>query len=454
MIHRVRLLLAIALLLAATPAVRAGNGLIADHLARGYGLERAWFSHAPIDRARSRVVSATLEGDQLFVLSTAGVLQAINAETGASDWIADVGNPNYPSLGPGVSANFVAIINGSSVYVLTRDTGRIEHVKQLAGAPATGPSLNDRYVFAPLFSGRVEGFNFKQKETPPWIYASSGRVFTPMVVTESNLLWATDRGYLYVADIDAEGVRYRYETSAPVVAKPAFRDGIIYVASATGYVYAIQETSGNLLWRYATGDGITTSPSVVGDRVYVATEGPSLFSINASTGERVWESPDIVQIVAVSKTRVYGMDRLGTIAIIDAATGIVQGRLKTSADTVAVVNEQTDRLYLIGEMGLVQSLHEVGADKPTLHRAPLTTPSDADDGDTTAKPAEATPAEPDENDNLAPEKPAAPVVNPFDLPDDGGDGGDANPFDFTPTENPFGDGDGDGDGDAANPFGF
>ncbi len=450
MIHRNRLLIALTLWLTSLPLAHAGNGLIADNLARGYGLQRAWFSHAPIDPARSRVESATLEGDQLFVLSTAGVLQAIDAETGATDWIADIGNPLYPSLGPAVSANFVAVINGSSVYVIERDTGRIEFVRQLAGAPATGPSLTDRYVFAPQFSGRVEGFNFKQPETASWIYASSGRVYTPMTTTKSSLVWATDRGYLYVADIDAAGVRYRYETSAPVVAAPAFRDGVVYTASATGYVYALQETSGNLLWRYATGAGITTSPSVVGDRVYVATEGPSLFSLNATTGERMWEVADVVQIVAVSKTRVYGMDRLGTILVIDNATGIVQGRVATSADTVAVVNEQTDRLYLIGETGLVQCLHEIGADKPTYHREPLTTPSDADDVAAKPNTTEAAPAQPDPNDNLAPEQPAAPASNPFDLPGDGGDddGGDANPFGLPPAgDSPFG-----GGGDS--PFGF
>src|SRR5690606_10036305 len=95
------------------------------------------------------------------------------------------------------------------------------------------------------------------------------------------------------------------------------------------------------------------------------------FCIDAADGSPLWEAPDIAQMVAVSKGRVYGINRVGDVSILDAATGVRQGRLHTSGITSAVLNEQTDRLYLISERGLVQCLHEMGPNEPLLHGVEL-----------------------------------------------------------------------------------
>jgi hypothetical protein len=108
---------------------------------------------------------------------------------------------------------------------------------------------------------------------------------------------------------------------------------------------------------------------------------------------------------------------------------------------VAVLNEQTDRLFLVSETGLVQCLHEVALADPLMHREQKSA-ADA--------PAAATSATDDESTDLAPASPPAmpPTVNPFDSDDAGDDADDApvNPFDDLPGADPFG-----GEG---NPFSF
>ena len=82
---------------------------------------------------------AVLANDRLAVLTTAGVVQEFNAQTGETLWIASVGNPKYPNLGPAVSEQHVALVNGSTLYVLDRTDGRPVKVRRVGGAPVHRP---------------------------------------------------------------------------------------------------------------------------------------------------------------------------------------------------------------------------------------------------------------------------------------------------------------------------
>jgi hypothetical protein len=42
--------------------------------------------------------------------------------------------------------------------------------------------------------------------------------------------------------------------------------------------------------------------------------------------------------------------------------------LKTAEGIETMVNDQTDRIFLVNDRGLVQCLREIGAETPTLHR--------------------------------------------------------------------------------------
>ena len=92
-----------------------------------------------------------------------------------------------------------------------------------------------------------------------------------------------------------------------------------------------------------------------------------LHCVDASTGAPQWRAPGISEFAAVSKSRVYGVDRYGTIHILNIKDGATVGLIPTGGVLNALVNDQTDRLFLISENGLVECLHEIGADKPTYY---------------------------------------------------------------------------------------
>jgi hypothetical protein len=134
-----------------------------------------------------------------------------------------------------------------------------------------------------------------------------------------------------------------------------------------------------------------------------------LHCVNAQTGLLEWQVPGIDQFAAVTKDYVYGMDRYGSIHILNVADGTPVGRIYNEGSLKALVNDQTDRLYLISEAGLVQCLHEIDADEPKSYVAPPKT--EGQPGEAGKTPAEELPAEGAATEDAAAEAPAN--ENPF-----------------------------------------
>ncbi|MEN1678368.1 MAG: PQQ-binding-like beta-propeller repeat protein [Planctomycetota bacterium] len=431
-----------------------GGTLIPDSLARRNGMTRAWFTQVQVNPSRNRVESVTLHGDTLVALTSAGVVHAIDALTGQTIWVNRIGNPAYPSLGPGVGVNRVALINGSTLYVLDRRDGSVELSRPIGGAPGGGPALTAEFAFIPLIGGRVEGFPLPIRRTgqeqqgerkfeedqwrPDWGYGSLGRIFRSAVATSQSVMWSTDRSSLFVAAANGEGVRFRFDTDAPVVAPVAVRSPLVYAGSVGGKLYAVDELSGVQAWRYSAGFSIRQSPVVIGNTVIVGTDEPALHAIDAQKGARLWVSPGAARFVAASQERVYGLSDLGDLLVMDLKTGAVQARARNRGLNTAVLNDQTDRLYIYSDDGLLQCFHELGADEPYYHQP---------------KPAAEEPAANEDDPEAAPEpmeEPADPFgAGPAADPFGAGDGG-ADPFGAgdEPADDPFG-----SDAPADDPFG-
>jgi outer membrane protein assembly factor BamB len=363
-------------------------------------------------------------------------VQDFNALTGENVWTAPVGNANYPSLGPSASDKYVAIINGSTLYVLRRQDGKPVLDRRVTSGPGAGPAVAAEYVFVPLINGRMEGYPLNQgddKSHTPWYYQSYGRAMVAPLATPDCVVWSTDQGNLYVASSLSPAVRFRLESDSDIIAPAAYHAPLIYAATVGGNVFAVDEGTGDRKWKYSTGFPIERAPAAVGDRVYVTTEEPVMHCIDAKTGSTLWVAPKVTQFAAASAQRVYGIDDLRALVVLDAKTGTLIARMPTDGTANALVNDQTDRLYLVSDGGLIQCLHEIGAKKPLYHNpAPAAQPKpEAKNKATTAgeaKPAEQQP-QPAEGKQAAP---PADAGDPFsglnEAPAEGGEKAEKPPI--------------------------
>jgi outer membrane protein assembly factor BamB len=303
----------------------------------------------------------------IYVVTDSAVVQAIDGETGRTRWAAVVGNSRYPTDAPGANDDYVAIVNGTNLYVLDQATGDVAWRRQTLGAPGAGPAVSDERVFVPMAGGTIESYVVKDGRQPPWVFQSRGRAIVQPVVAGSGVAWPTDKGDLYVAEANLTGIRYRLETKRPIVARPTpLPPNRLVVVSTDGYVNCIRELSGSLVWRFSTGEPIIQPAVVIDDAVFVVTEDDNLFRISAETGMEQWWAPHIREVLSATKTRLYCLGDTDRLVIFDMKTGGRLGSLSTEQLDIRMVNFSTDRIFLGSSTGLIQCLREVDAEWPTI----------------------------------------------------------------------------------------
>ena len=398
----------------------AAQEIIPVAVAEQHGLARTWLAQAQVDRARGRVQDVVLYEGTLYVQTTRGVLQAIDAETGQTLWSKQIGRADHPSMAPGAFRDMLATVNGSKLYVLNRHNGEVLFSAPLDGAPGAGPVLSARRVYVPMVSGKVIAFRLKvqtdevktipgvpvpeltaeekkaqeehrrqnirlrQDYITPLIVQSNGRVLMQPAVGSQGLgeevsVWGTDLGYLNVAGIDPRTdavftIKFRLQTGGPIVASPTYLppdpkvagdSGMIFVTSRDGYVYAMNERSGDLLWKFSAGDPIVQSAVVIDDRLYVPVQPGGMFCLDIKSGKQLWRAADIVQFLAAGAHRIYAVDHFGFLHTLDAKNGSSLDRMPIETLPIRVTNTQTDRIYLGTTTGLLQCMHEPEQSAPS-----------------------------------------------------------------------------------------
>ncbi|MCA9232022.1 MAG: PQQ-binding-like beta-propeller repeat protein [Planctomycetales bacterium] len=359
----------IALATAGMPQTGLAAELMGHETASKLGLHRAWFSHVQVDRANSRVTSWALHGKQLFALTSAGTIHAMDAETGETLWVSQVGRPNHPSAGPAINSRHVALMNGSTLYVLDRGDGHLIMSRTLGDIALAAPAMSESYVFVAQMSGRVEGFSLDDPFAAVWQYQSAGHVYQRPVAEGSFVTWTTDRGFLYFSDSSRPRVAFRVETNDDIVSAPSAKEDRLYASSLSGYLYCYASATGSELWRYPTGQPVTKAPKAVKDKVFVASEAPALHAADSASGRLLWTAAGVANFVAQGANHVYGTNRFGTLMILDNETGSLAGQIATGEGISALANDETDRIFLVSDRGLVQCIHEIGANEPTIYRS-------------------------------------------------------------------------------------
>jgi outer membrane protein assembly factor BamB len=338
----------------------------------------------------------------LYATSERGTIHAVDAETGRTRWSVGIGKPGFPTTAPAANEKQVAACNGSTLYVLLAEDGKLSWSRQCVSAPGAGPAMSDELIFVPMITGQIESMLVDDPKRPLATYKSYGRALVQPVLSYNSVAWPTDSGNLYVGLAHGQGMRFRLQAKDAITSPPAFlAPDKVFATSLDGYIYCVNENRGNVLWRFSTGEAIYHSPVALGSTVYAITDRGNLFAIDAATAAEIWTVGGIRRYVAGNEKRLYCIDTRGDLTILDAATGSRLGTIFAGQIDFPFLNVQTDRILLVTSTGMVQCLRESNLSFPVTHYrfevkkavqpAKTTTPRAGDKTEPTPTPGKADP---------------------------------------------------------------
>jgi hypothetical protein len=304
----------------------------------------------------------------LFATTEKGMVHAIDGNTGKTRWSTSVGKTRYPTTGAGGSDKFVAVVNGSTLYVLNAADGTFAWSRPINGAPGAAPGVSDALIFVPRINGAVELYKVDDHKRPAAVYKAFGRAMVQPVISFNSVAWPTDEGHLYVGFAKEQTMRFRIEAKDGIISKPFFSPaGKIFATSLDGYIYCIDEIRGDVIWRFTTGEPIDISPVAIGDVVYAITREHNMYAINIKDATEQWIVSGVGGFLSGTEERLYTTDVSGNMLIMDAKSGAVFGSLPTSTMTLKMPNLQTDRIFLGQNTGLLQCIRQKELKYPIVH---------------------------------------------------------------------------------------
>jgi len=404
--------------------------------------------------------AVTVDQVRLYVLTTDGGLTGYDAESGEQLWSVRLGRPDLGYGTLGINDQFVTVINGSTMHqVSAMDLTNVNEDGSSSILPAGRPVVSTRIDGVPLHGAvnsrghalvtttrrGMETYLLGQPTVEPGFEMFSGKAITkPATFPNSDrVMWPTDSGFVYVVETSGQPsaiFRLAIDGTAEGGVSAASNDRYFF-GTTGGRVYGVNATrTGEVLWNQSLGEPFYRTPFVTGEQVLVSSGFGHLHSLDTKNGEPTWPAPatDIEQIFSHVGNRLIGRDREHHLVIIDAATGNVIRRARDLAVETVVVNQDTDRFYLVGNGGMVQCLRPSDSELPTFLRAISLQPVTEDKSASEKKTAADQPAQPAADPFGAGE--AKPAADPFGGPDPFG--GDA-----APAADPF------GGGNMADPFG-
>lgn len=389
----------------------------------------------------------------LYALTSQGLIQSINAETGRTNWAVGIGNPKYPSTGLAANNDFVAVVNGSRVYCLDAETGLTVWDRQCKSGPSGGVAISQNYIFVTEVNGMVQGFPLNGRGIPTTNFISFGRALVKPLITDLTVSWPSDRGYYNVGSANAPDTpAYHFRTDSTIVCPGiSVNDQLIFAAN-DGKTYALDEKTGATNWEFSSGDPISNSPATFGGSIYVVTDLERLFKINSTDGNLDSKWPrgiaGIRRFVAASQNQVYFIDRLNNLVAFNRTTGARTMSIPVGTSDLFFSNTHTDRIYIGTHEGSLQCLREQGNFHPHFHAdEPVQVAADKEKANVVTDGANPFGEEAGTVDDGG---------NPFGEEDDGGMEDDGDPFGggSEPDDgDPFGGGDDSSDEDDGDPFG-
>lgn len=382
---RIRLIVAGLLLANSSSAfAQVDGGLPSPQQLSRFGLERAWWNQAEMNKSRDKVRHVSIDEDMVYVLSSSGIVTAFDSETGKKRWAVQLGRFDQPGY-PVVSNETLAmVVVGTRLYAIEKKTGNMTWTLGLPGQPSTAPGVDDDQVYVGNLDGSVYAFSlrkvrqlYQEQRLPQWSAeaiiwrATAGKEITsPPIPSGRTVSFASRDGSLYSVATADKQLLFQLETNGAIVAPMATAGKMQFVASDDNSFFAINAKNGEVFWEYTAGLPVRRAPFVVENDLFLTPDRGGMYCLNATTGNQRWWQPSLHSFIAVIGNAVYASDVDGNLIRATRDEGGITATLALRDYSVRVANDRTDRIFMSTPGGRVIGLRKRGETIPVYHKFP------------------------------------------------------------------------------------
>lgn len=349
-----------------------------------YRLEMLWWGQAVIDPAQDRVLHLTIDEDNVYVQTSAGIVTAFHGQSGERLWSVLLGAPGRVSLPLASNEREALVAIGLQLYGLNKFTGELLWQIELPHHPSTAPEVDSDHVYLGMVDGSVYCYSLEKirqlwqsNRLPRWSNtASLWRHKAPREITGTpisngrTVTFASLDGTVYCVSALDHKLIFQFETDAPIDTPLGRGADALYVAAQDTRLYCLNANNGARRWSFTAGIPIRQQPWVIGGNVYVAPHQDGLYCLSTTSGITRWHQPQAMQFLASNNSYVCAADSIGDVLLLSHEDGSIVGRLRLRGLSQRIPNERTDRLYLGTPDGLVVCLRERGQEFPLYHKFP------------------------------------------------------------------------------------
>ncbi|MCF7849116.1 MAG: PQQ-binding-like beta-propeller repeat protein [Kiritimatiellales bacterium] len=251
-------------------------------------------------------------GETVVAGTTRGMLFALDAQNGETQWTNDVGGPVIGSPNLAADGNLIVIDQSEgALHCLELKTGKrlwkTDGVERCDGSATVG---GGRIVFGSCAAAMhvyssVDGKHLKDVEMEGDAQIAGGAV-----LLGNSAFAGTREGELVHVDVESGNIIWtNIDGEDQAFSTPAVTDLKVVYGNDDGMVYALDRKDGKQLWKFDTG-GMPTSPVIAKDKVVVTADGV-LFLLNLEDGSKLWSkevSDEITSPAIIGGMIVVGAD--------------------------------------------------------------------------------------------------------------------------------------------------
>jgi outer membrane protein assembly factor BamB len=272
-----------------------------EDIAETVSLQRIWKVASGDIEGNSRLIQPVLAGSSLFAVSSAGLVTAVDTDSGETLWTNKLKLPVSAGAGYGDALVYIGA-DGGEVVALHAGTGEVAWRSELEGEILASPMAGEGTVVVSASVDRLIGLS-----SVDGVQKWSLRQSTPRLTLRGR-------------------------------SRPLVMSDIVFAGFENGKLLLLRLENGQILWEKRVGDAVGKSelqrladidsqPILIGDTVYAAAFQSRVVAIHAPSSRITWENKtSTYQDMAVDRSNIYVTDEDNVVVAIDRNSGLTAWR--------------------------------------------------------------------------------------------------------------------------------